>query len=367
MTTACQMVYRAAGSPEVPGCGPVAGPCHLCGGAATRGRRVVDWMGSGFTDQARVAVPSSDVVCEACCFVTSRVSPVPGRPPGACAVCRGTLSVVVVPPAGKGSRSRKGDPCPKCDGTGMNAAGGNFRSYSHGADAAGYWNASKGEKPVIRAFLARRKVGPWFCAVADSGQKHVVPFAPVNDGDGVAGTVQFEEARVWWPWWAPALVERLSQVLTDGATKDEIEAGDYRPWTWRTLGRDRVRAIESEVAPLRGGGLLALCLWSAQRDEEAVEARRAAAAETVEVSGAGRRGVGRRGARGDGGGAGRGPVGPHGDDRGEPAEAVRDRPEPGPVGGADERERPGVGDGAPARSEDPDGEQFDLFGGGGAP
>ena len=93
-------------------------------------------------------------------FICSRTSPVPGRP------------------AKEGKKF-----------------GGNFRNYTHLWDERGYANASKGEKPVIREFLARNHAGPWFAAIADSGQKHVLPFARLN-GPGRPGIVLLDELVV---------------------------------------------------------------------------------------------------------------------------------------------------------------------------
>lgn len=325
MDSACRIVWRACGSPAVDGCAapPEPTPCYLCGAPVERGQAVRKWMGSGFTDAHRVAAPASGWVCEACVFITSRTSPVPGRPPK---------------PGKK--------------------FGGNFRNYSHLADAAGYVNASKGEKQVIRDFLARPKRGPWMAAIADSGQKHVIPFTPVNPGDGAAGWVQFDDVRLWWPGEeGVALVERLTAALTAGATKDEIESGEYRPMTWRRLGPEAVRALEDEIGRLRGGDLLRLAVWLAQRDEEAVAERLAAEKEARDERRA------RRGARGNGAvPRQRADRLPAERDRRERAQAVRAGGQPGADGGEDVRERRRVDDGGAPRASDREPEQLHLFG-----
>ena len=41
-----------------------------------------------------------------------------------------------------------------------------------GPAGLGYVNASKGEKPALRAFLSRHHEAAWFAAIAASGQKH---------------------------------------------------------------------------------------------------------------------------------------------------------------------------------------------------
>lgn len=277
-----QIVYVAHGSPPVDGCAPAEGRCYVCCGEVVRGKSVRSWMGSGFSDHARVLCPSSPIVCEACCYVTSRITPVLGRPAGACSVCDGTLLVTKVPKAGKGSKSRKGDPCPKCDGTGQNPGGSNFRNVSHfyeagweGIQAPCYGNCSKGEKPAIRAFLEREHAGPWFAAIGDTGQLHVLPFAQMN-GTGRRGVVLFERTLV--SVGDVALIGAVADLLTAGATKEEIQSGDYGPNAWR-LCEPQIREFEERYAKHRGGGWFSLSVWVAQRNEEEVQRRMAAEKE----------------------------------------------------------------------------------------
>ena len=257
--TPTQIVHAICGAPLVDDCAEGSGLCYVCGGEVTRGKTVADWMPSTYTDQARVAVPTATHTCEACCFVMSRVSPVPGRP------------------AKDGKQF-----------------GGNFRNYCHlweeGWDATAfgddgtripnYANASKGQKPLIRAFLERHHAGPWFAAIADSGQKHVLPYVQTNV-PGTGGVVLFDEVQVSVPS-DVSLIGELCRMLTDGATKEELERGDYRPQTWQRLGRERLRSFEATHGRLRGSWFT-LALWLAQRDEDAVAVRLAAEKEAQEA------------------------------------------------------------------------------------
>lgn len=235
--TCSQIIHAVCGYPSDERCGEARGNCYVCGGVVSRGISVREWMLDSYTDQNRVAVPSAEFVCEGCCFVMARCSPVPGRPPK--------------------------------DGKQF---GGNFRNYSHmyeqGAETQ-YVNASKGEKPAIREFLAREHRGQWFAAIADSGQKHVLPYTPINP-PGRVGLVLFDEALVTVG--DPGLVDVICQLLTDGATKDEIARRDYRPATWQRLGKDRIRAFERDHGRNRGHWF-GLALWLAQRDESEVSER----------------------------------------------------------------------------------------------
>mgnify|MGYP001768534490 CR=1 FL=1 len=252
-------------------CAVDSGPlCYVCGGAVSRGVPVREWMTDSYVDQTRVAVPLSQFVCESCVFVMSRISPVPGRPPGKCNGCDGTGKVTSVAKKGKTRTCQIGDPCPKCEGSGNAEFGGNFRNYTAMFDELGYVNASKGEKQLIRDFLSREHSSAWFCGVADSGQKHVLPYTPINP-PGRAGNVLFDEALVCVPD-DTSLIDTMCDLLTDGATKEELERGDYRPATWQRLGADRIRAFERERGRCRGNWFT-LALWLAQRDESAVSDR----------------------------------------------------------------------------------------------
>lgn len=210
-----------------------------------RGMPVEKWIGANFTDQTRVRSPLSPCVCEACVMLSARTFPVLGRD------------------AKEGKKF-----------------GASFRNVSNavevgwsGVQAQGYANYSKGEKPAIRAFLERAHAGYWGIGIADSGQKHVAGFAPMNP-PGRGGIVIFEEALLFVPS-SLAMVDDMSALLTAGATKDEIEAGDYRAQTWIRC-RVKVDEFEERNERERGSDWFRLALWLAQRDEALVEERLAA-------------------------------------------------------------------------------------------
>lgn len=246
--SAAQLLWAHIGSPPSPDCGPADGLCWVCAGPLTRGMRVghgsAQWGGSSYTGQSKVRSPASLYVCEPCVYLHSRITPVPGRP------------------AAPGKQF-----------------GGNWRNYSHlyeeGA-ATPYQNASKGEKPLIRAWLRAPHTGLWFAAIADSGQKHVLPWAPINPG-GSTGRVLFDETVVELPR-APAgwaLVDDVTALLTAGATKDEIVTGRYESGAWMRCGA-AIQAFEAAHSGERHGSFFTLAVWLAQRDEEAVATRQAA-------------------------------------------------------------------------------------------
>ncbi len=239
VSTAPQLVWERHGAPLVDACSDVgSGRCYVCGGTVARGMPVGKWMGGNYTDQTVVRAPLATHTCEACVYVMSRTTPVLGRPPK--------------------------------DGKKF---GGCFRNYSHAFEGGEYFNASKGEKSLIRDFLRRDHKNPWFCAIADSGQKHVLPYAPMN-GAGRGGRVLFDEALVRVPV-DLALLDAVIDALTWGITKNELGSGQYRVWSWQTVP-EQVRAFESAHGAERGSEWFSLAIWLGQRDEEKYAERQAA-------------------------------------------------------------------------------------------
>lgn len=233
--TAAAIVYALAGAPPQDGCKllPDHARCWLCGGAAVRGLRRGAWMGALFVGQNRVRDIRAEHVCEACIYVCARLSPVPGRPP---------------------KEGKK--------------LGGNFRNYSHSGELSdGRWTwttYSKGEKPALLAWLRREKHKAWFCGIADSGQKHLLPWVPVNPSPQ-GSLALFEERRMRLGDFA--LVEDMTALLTAGAMKEEALTGDYGVRTWmRASGA--IRAFEARHRGERGGAWFALAHFLAQRKEE---------------------------------------------------------------------------------------------------
>lgn len=186
-------------------------------------------MGSNYTGQNRARCPSSVRVCEACVTVMA------GKPPNT------------------------------------------ERMWTHLVEGSTHVRANKGQKPAIRDFLRRSHSEPWFAAIADSGQKHIIPWCTVNASDQPGGSVLFEEALVELPrdargW---SLIDEMTSLLTAGATKEEMATGAYGSRAW-SLCSSELRSFEDRRGTLRGGGWFDLALWLAQRDEDKVAERMAA-------------------------------------------------------------------------------------------
>ena len=250
--TATQQLHAHVGAPAFDGCTDDAiSHCYVCAGQSARSIPVHKWMGDNFTGQAQCRAPMSDRVCEACAWAMA------GRPPDT------------------------------------------LRMYSHLFDGVEYLKLNKGDKPAMRAFLRRHHDTQWFAAIADSGKKHVIPWAPVNQ-PGRVGRVRFEDGDVTLPrteegW---AMVDEIAALATVGAPKSEIESGDYSPRSW-TLCRSAIEAFERRWQRERRGAWFRLAVWLAQRDEaEAQERMDQEKAAKAEKKGA------KRGSKVDGRGAG---------------------------------------------------------------
>lgn len=314
MLTASQMMHAIDGRKVSPDCSDRdAFDCWVCGGKATRGMPVRKWMGANFTGQSRVRAIKSDTVCEACVVVMS------GKPPDT------------------------------------------ERMYSHLVEGTTHVRVNKGQKPTIREFLRRSHAESWFAAIADSGQKHVIPWAIVH-GAGRGGTAMFEDKLVHLPrteegW---SILDRMTDLLTAGATKEEIGSGEYGPRAW-SLCAEGIRAFERDFGGERGGHWFELVVWLAQRDEAIVAARLEAEKEQKKEAKRAQRGGKGKAARPDGGravGTARG-VSP--DAGGERAEALGSTSRPDATGRAN-RDKSGGVEHRDLPVAEGRGAQFDLFG-----
>lgn len=237
MTPAARL-HALAGSPRIDGCEDAPAHCVVCAAPAARTHDYDSWQGSTFTDQNKLRGHGlSTRVCEPCVWAHSWVAP-PDQEPN--------------PPGKKGL---------------------NLRLFSHlWSERDGYRSLNKGDKPAIRAWLRDRRDGEaWWCCIADTGQKHTLPWT--REANSVRGPVRFEERDVVIGSWG--LVDAMTAALTAGATKEEIETGRYGQRAWSIAERE-VAGLEAAYASLRGGGWWALALWLSQRDEEQVAARLAA-------------------------------------------------------------------------------------------
>lgn len=234
MISGSTLVHAICGAPRVDACGSILGAaCWHCGAHSSRAMLVRDWMGASFVGQNRVRAQHGQHICEACVWVMARSSPILGR------------------------MAKPGKQPP------------NWRNFSVLVEGDELVTATKAEKPIILAFLRRAHREPWLAAIAESGQKHVIPYAPINM-PGSCGRVQLDEQTIAVPggggW---QLVDTAAALLTAGATKDEIARGDYAAPTWIRC-ETAIREFESQFGRQRSSAWFGLALWLSQRDAVAV-------------------------------------------------------------------------------------------------
>lgn len=227
------ILYEIAGAPALEGARDEPGICAICARESSRTALFDRWQGANFTDQNKIRTWGATLVCEACMWAHSWVPP-PGFPAQ--------------------EEGKKGV---------------NLRLYSHlWGEATGYQYANKATKPIIREWIRARaesRTERCFCAIADSGQKHVIPWTRVNLPGSRPLVVRFEEQDVTIGDWR--LIAGITDLLTDGVTKDEIAGGDYRLMSWQQSAA-LLEPFEDEFGSLRGSGWWSLALWLSQRDED---------------------------------------------------------------------------------------------------
>ena len=167
MRAATRLVWDLAGRPA-----PVAssvtkmitatpGWCAICGEHQDVTADCDQALGANFTDRGHIRRPDSSRVCPACLWCCS------GKPPA-------TLRMWSI------------------------AAGGDYgpshpKAWLQGTPGLTLTNRAN-TKPITD-LLSRPPDGPWVCTVAVSGQKHVLPYASANLGDG-PWTVRVEQTAV---------------------------------------------------------------------------------------------------------------------------------------------------------------------------
>jgi len=290
VTSPSRILYALAGSPPQEGV-ETTGNCRVCAlPLEGKGQPFHQWAGSSFTDQNKVKHAGGTHVCAPCIW------------------CHAWT-----PPPGSPAREGKGH---------------NLRMYSHLWHNGEYRYLNKADKPAILAFLRSPKTGPWFAAISDTGQKHLLPYTPLNPAGCRNPAVRFEEQTVMVGSWM--LVTDMTALLTAGVTKAEIAEANYTPRSWMAHEK-ALRDFEEGWPHVRGSGWFALCLWLAQRDE--VEYQRRMDEQRTS------RNATKRDGKPTAGGAKRAPA-----KRGKPDEALGPVADANAQRGTDQRQCAGVGD-----------------------
>lgn len=231
--SATQIVYKICGAPQIDDMKTFE-PfyCYLCaGGPQTIGSHVNDWK-STFSEKDRCK-GNSQIICVACNFIMARLSPVPGQEPK----------------EGKTS-------------------GATFNNVSNWYCDGDYGNGTKGQKDRIRNFmlcLYEKQPSIWFLGIGESGQKHVLPFTPVNYGQN--GYFQFDDLTIKMPSRDEyQIVFDMIEMLNLGFSKTEVDKKEYAIHKLGNLYKE-VRKFEQKWGYLRNSPWWNAAIWLAQRSE----------------------------------------------------------------------------------------------------
>ncbi|MCU0677818.1 MAG: hypothetical protein MUE69_34200 [Myxococcota bacterium] len=359
------ILHDLAGHPEQKGCAVHPATCVVCGRPHVRTMPYDSWQGANFTDQNKLRGHGlSDRVCEPCVWAHAWVPP-PGWTPDPAQIERKREAKRAL---GKTVDESKERPP-------------NLRLFWHAWDARGYVFGTKGDKPTLRAWLLAPKEGAWFCAIPDSGQKHVLPWTRLNlSPRGRLVRLEEQDLAIGGCTSDLSLVDVMTESLTAGITKDEIDRGAYTSRSW-SIAEEHVRELLRRGECEHGSAWWSLAVWLAQRDEERAaermadekmantakkEARKSAAKTQDEACAESAKGA-KRGSRAASGGSARRDGGAdQGDARGVPGKRRRRADALGPAPVAHDESVPADGDGGSVRDDaaegaTPDGGQLTLF------
>lgn len=213
--TVSELIFAAAGYAAT---SALAGQCRTCGAQST-GEPFAKWVKDSFTDHDKL-FPGT-IVCDACLFTFSDQN--------------------------TDIQARLGKEKPQ-----------KSRNYSHFVARGAWYPLSKGQKAKMRELLL---AGCEVAVIADSGQKHLV----------------FRSKPGWWTFEEQRLLpcpELLAQLLAPiealynaGASKAEIESGNYDSRTIQKIGVATWQSHEQQLKARRGGLPFKLAIFLSQKEE----------------------------------------------------------------------------------------------------
>lgn len=211
------------------------GLCYWCGQSlGVDACRAADVCSKTFTDHEHARRPSSDWVCEGCSWVMS------GAPPNTYRM----WSVVyredreAAPSHEKAAQSRVGP-------------------HTH--------LAGKNDLRELVQILLEPPQARWAVSVADSGQIHTLPFAPINRGDGYG--VRFERVTVRTNAKTfGTVLHHVASLYAAGFSKEAIGTGDVNPSSMLANGIDVWRLHARALRPWRGSPICDLALFLTNKE-----------------------------------------------------------------------------------------------------
>ena len=114
---------------------------------------------------------------------------------------------------------------------------------------------------IIEAIRNHPKT-PWFVSIAQSGQKHILPFTQANSGAEEEFTIRFESTNV------RTTVEAFNETLAlltklraHGFSAEEITSGRLMSLHINVESVELWRACQERLFPIKSSPLVAMCLW----------------------------------------------------------------------------------------------------------
>lgn len=209
------LIYKASGQS---GQSELHGICQTCGQQGA-GQPFGKWVKDSFTDYDKLH--PGEIVCDACLFCFSDQN--------------------------EPLQKRTGKDKPQ-----------KFRNYSHFVHDGQWYPLSKGQKAEMKRLLL---AGCEVAIIADSGQKHLAFRAQL-------GWWQFEEQRLLpCPELLAELLAPIESLYNAGASKAEIESGNYDSRTIQKIGLAVWQSHEQQLKARRGGLPFKLAVFLAQKEE----------------------------------------------------------------------------------------------------
>ena len=225
------MVWELAGRPVRDSIRPepVPGVCAMCGRHVDTSLATAKAIGGNFTDQYQLARPDSPRICYACVWVCS------GKPPDTVRM----WTVACAPGAGFPASH------PKSPGWGN----------------ADLLLTARNDMRQVVAMLADPPDGPWLVSVAESGQKHPLPYARINHGTAL-WTVRMDAVDVTaTPGMWRHVFGHVVALRTAGYTAAEIEQLAPPVHKLTAEGMPVWRHHAGHLTPHRGSALIHLATF----------------------------------------------------------------------------------------------------------
>jgi hypothetical protein len=201
--------------------------CYVCGLPCREGLPAKEGLGSSFTDHHLARAPWSGYICTACVWAMR------GKPPH---TIRMWSSVWRSDEGAKPSH-------PKCL-----------------FDAPGLHLAGRDDLSEVRRVLLSPPQGAWFAAIAESGQKHILPWSNVNIGE--TWTVRMDSIDV------AGTSDKLACILFHvaslrllGLRRDDVVSGRPPAISVAKAGVKEARRHLKALAPYSGSGVLSLAVF----------------------------------------------------------------------------------------------------------